>query len=193
MAYERLMSVRTIRASAPIVTIRCPPDEPVIIISRSFDAPRALVWKAWTGMTHVARWWGPDGFTTPRCYLDVRTGGGWRIESRAPDGSIFTYKGRYLDVAAPERIVNTLGLEGIYDESRVVETHTFTEWRGVTRYVGLSRFHSLDDRDRMLDSGIEEDASEGLNRLAQLLRSLKAVSPAQPQSSVIPLRARTPW
>ena len=57
-----------------------------LLLTRTLDAPRALVFRAWTEPEHLARWWGPQGFTTPSCTMDVRPGGAWRICMRAPDG-----------------------------------------------------------------------------------------------------------
>jgi uncharacterized protein YndB with AHSA1/START domain len=62
------------------------PTEASIVITRIFDAPRELVWKAWTDPKHMAQWWGPQGFTNPVCELDVRVGGAWRIVMRSSDG-----------------------------------------------------------------------------------------------------------
>src|SRR6202167_2121007 len=78
-----------------------------IIITRVFDAPRALVFKAWTDPKHLAQWWGPKGFTNPVCEIDARIGGALRIHMRGPDGSIYPMKGVIREIAAPERLVFT--------------------------------------------------------------------------------------
>jgi uncharacterized protein YndB with AHSA1/START domain len=78
-----------------------------ITITRVFDAPRELVFKAWTDAKHVAQWWGPKGFTNPVCELDARVGGMLRIHMRAPDGSIYPMKGEIRELVAPERLVFT--------------------------------------------------------------------------------------
>lgn len=78
------------------------------VISRVFDAPRVLVFTAWTDPEHMAQWWGPHGFTNPVCEMDVRPGGAHRIVMRGPDGVEYPIKGVYLEVVEPERLVMTL-------------------------------------------------------------------------------------
>ena len=81
--------------------------EPALIITRVFDAPRRLVFKAWTQPDRAARWWGPHGFTTISCEMDVRPGGAWRRCMRAPDGTEHRKRGVYREVIEPERLVFT--------------------------------------------------------------------------------------
>jgi uncharacterized protein YndB with AHSA1/START domain len=76
-----------------------------LVITRIFDAPPRLVFKAWTEPERLVRWWGPQGFTTPSCKLDVRPGGAWRICMRAPDGTDLWLQGAYREVVEPERLV----------------------------------------------------------------------------------------
>jgi uncharacterized protein YndB with AHSA1/START domain len=76
-----------------------------LTITRIFDAPRALVFQAWTDPKHLAQWWGPQGFTNPVCEIDARVGGALRIHMRAPDGSIYPMKGVIREIVAPERLV----------------------------------------------------------------------------------------
>ena len=86
-----------------------------LALTRVFDAPRELVWKVWTDPKHVARWWGPRGFTNPVCELAVRPGGAIRIHMRGPDGTVHPMTGVYLEVVEPQRIVFTraaLGADG---------------------------------------------------------------------------------
>jgi uncharacterized protein YndB with AHSA1/START domain len=80
-----------------------------LVITRVFDAPRELVFQVWTDPAHVARWWGPHGFTTPRdtVEMDVRPGGAWRIGMLTPEGSEYWMRGEYREVVAPERLVFT--------------------------------------------------------------------------------------
>src|SRR6202050_5486919 len=77
------------------------------VITREFDAPRALVFKAWTDAKHLAQWWGPKGFTNPVCEIDARVGGMPRMHMRAPDGSVYPMKGEIRELVAPERLVFT--------------------------------------------------------------------------------------
>lgn len=74
-------------------------------INRTFDAPRALVWKMWTDPAHVGVWWAPEHFTTPVVRMDVRPGGAIHMVMRAPDGSDFPFDGRFVEIDEPERLV----------------------------------------------------------------------------------------
>src|SRR3981081_2563312 len=76
-----------------------------VVITRVFDAPRALVFRAWTDPQHLARWWGPQGFSNPVCETDVRIGGAWRIVMRGPDGAEYPGGGVYREIVVPERLV----------------------------------------------------------------------------------------
>ena len=78
-----------------------------ITITRVFDAPRAVVFRAWTDAGQLAQWWGPKGFTNPVCEIDVRVGGAIRIHMRSPDGNIYPMKGEFREIVAPERLVFT--------------------------------------------------------------------------------------
>ncbi|HXW49973.1 MAG TPA: SRPBCC domain-containing protein [Xanthobacteraceae bacterium] len=83
------------------------PAEREITITRVFDAPRAQVFEAWTNAKHLARWWGPKGFTNPVCEIDARVGGAIRIHMRSPDGNIYPMKGELREIVPPERLVFT--------------------------------------------------------------------------------------
>lgn len=74
-------------------------------VSRTFDAPRDLVFKVWTDPAHLAQWWGPHHFTNPRCEFEARRGGAIHIDMRAPDGTVFPMKGEVKEIVPPERLV----------------------------------------------------------------------------------------
>jgi len=76
-----------------------------VVVTRVFDAPRELVWRAWTDPKELARWWGPHGFTNPVCEIDVRPGGAIRIHMRAPDGIVYPMTGVYEEIVKPTRLV----------------------------------------------------------------------------------------
>src|SRR5579872_2745820 len=76
-----------------------------LVITRVFDAPRHLVFRAWTDPKQVAHWWGPNGFTNPVCELDVRPGGAMRIHMRGPDGVVYPMKGTFEEIDEPNRLV----------------------------------------------------------------------------------------
>jgi uncharacterized protein YndB with AHSA1/START domain len=97
------MSAQNAKTSAAIETTGS--SEWDLIITRVFDAPRSLVFNAWTDVRHTAQWWGPKGFTNPVCELDVRVGGAIRIHMRAPDGVVYPMTGRFEEIVEPERLV----------------------------------------------------------------------------------------
>jgi len=82
-----------------------------LVISRVFDAPRALVFKAWTRADRAANWWGPQGFVTLSCTMDVCPGGFWRLSMRSPEGTVLTKRGVYREVVEPDRLVFTYSWE----------------------------------------------------------------------------------
>ena len=82
-----------------------------LVLTRTFAAPRALVFRAWTDPARAAVWWGPQGFETLSCRMDVRAGGAWRIRMRSPQGSIHTKAGIYRQIVPPERLVFTWAWE----------------------------------------------------------------------------------
>lgn len=147
-----------------------PTKEPVILITREFDAPRALIWTAMTKPEHMARWWGPHGYAATVEALDVRPGGKWRIVHTAPGGSRYAFFGEYLEVVRPERIVQTFGFME-YPPS--TETMTLTDLGGGrTRFHVHSRFVSMEARDGMVASGMEQGAQQTYDRLEALLPEL---------------------
>jgi uncharacterized protein YndB with AHSA1/START domain len=78
-----------------------------LVITRVFDAPRELVWQAWTDPEHMKRWWGPQHFTAPACKIDLRVGGHYHFCMRSPEGQEFWNTGVYREVVAPSRLVYT--------------------------------------------------------------------------------------
>jgi len=94
-------------ASSPVV----PGSDRELVITRVFDAPRCLVFRAWTDPELVVHWWGPQGFAPISCTMDPRPGGEWRRSMRAPDGSLRVARGVYREIVAPERLVFTYAWE----------------------------------------------------------------------------------
>jgi uncharacterized protein YndB with AHSA1/START domain len=76
-----------------------------LIITRTFNAPRALVWQAWTDPEHIMQWWGPAGFNNETCTSDLRVGGSFQLEMRAPDGNVYPCVGTFREIVNHERIV----------------------------------------------------------------------------------------
>lgn len=158
------------------------------VITRVFDAPRALVFSAWTDPARLARWWGPHAFTTPVCEADARPGGAYRIVLRSPEGEDYPIAGVYREVAAPERLVFSqnvdehpaewhdflnakLGLKkGGKPVRNVVATAVFESRGGKTKLTVRTRFESPAVRDALVKMGMNEGWSQSLERLATLLK-----------------------
>jgi len=152
-------------------TVVVPEGTPETAIIRVFDAPRELLFKAYTDPLLVGEWWGPEGVTTTVDQLDPRWGGTWRYVQRADDGE-YGFRGVFHQVDAPNRLVYTFEFEGMPGHI-CLETVTFEELDDHrTRLVNNSVFQSLADRDGMVASGMESGARESLNRLAALVEKL---------------------
>ncbi len=154
------------------------PGKQEIVVSRVFDAPRDLVFKACTDPELIAQWWGPKGFTTTVEELDVRPGGMWRVVQRDAEGNEYAFHGVYHEVT-PERIVDTFEYEAMPGHV-LLETETFEDLGGGrTKMTDQMVLQSVEDRDGMLQSGSQEEMIEPMERLAGLLQSLKQAAPAR--------------
>lgn len=142
-----------------------------IVIKRSFDAPREVVFRALTDPELIPSWWGPGRLETTVEQADVRPGGTWRFVQRDTDGSVYAFKGVFHDITAPERVVQTFEFEGVPGHVSL-ETATLTEAGGRTTYTGVSVFQSVEDRDAMVQSGMETGVNEGFERLDALLKTI---------------------
>lgn len=156
----------------PNLKIDAPANEPVVIATRDFQAPRALVWKVMTEPQHVARWWGTEGQKNNITHFEVRPGGKWRIESHDPDGNVYIFTGEYREVDEPNRFVWTFGMENMFFGKTLLETHSFEEENGVTHYRSVSNFDNLEDRDGMVASGMEKGMVHGYAVIDQILAEL---------------------
>jgi uncharacterized protein YndB with AHSA1/START domain len=143
-----------------------------IFMTREFDAPRALVFKAITDPKLIPNWWGPRKYTTIVDKMDVRPGGAWRFINKGPEGE-HGFKGVYREIVPPERIVQTFEWEGLPGHVSV-ETLILEEIEdGKTRMTATSVFDTKEDRDGMFESGAESGARETWDRLAEVLADLK--------------------
>ena len=148
------------------------PTEREIRIEREFDAPRDRVFAIYTDPQLIPEWWGPRSITTIVDEMDVRTGGRWRFVARDADGSESAFRGAYREVTPPERIVQTFEWEPMAGHVSV-ETATFEDLGGDrTRVVTTSIFHTTEERDGMLASGMEGGLNETYARLDELLARL---------------------
>jgi uncharacterized protein YndB with AHSA1/START domain len=145
-----------------------------LVITRVFDAPRSLVFKAWTDPEHVAQWWGPHGFTNPVCELDVRPGGAIRIHMRQPDGTVYPMTGVYQEIVEPERLVFTsaaLDKDGkpLFE---ILHTVTFVEQGGKTTQTMQARVIKTTAAAPPYLAGMEVGWTQSLERLTAYLGTI---------------------
>jgi uncharacterized protein YndB with AHSA1/START domain len=149
------------------------PAEREIHIERVFDAPRDRVFAVYTDPALIPEWWGPRGTTTIVDTMDVRPGGSWRFVARDADGTETGFRGTYREITPPERIVQTFEWEGMPGHVSV-ETAVFEDLGEQTRVTTTSIFHTTEERDGMLGSGMEGGMNETYERLDELLARLAA-------------------
>ena len=144
------------------------PSDREIRMTRAFDAPRALVFRAFTERELIPKWWG-NGTVVDK--LDLRPGGEWRFVEHAPDGNEYAFHGEFREIIPPERLTWTFEFEGMPGHV-LVETMTFDEADGKTTITTNSLFDTTEERDGMIDSGMESGAAESYDRLAELLATM---------------------
>ncbi len=147
------------------------PGERDIRIERVFDAPRDRVFATYIDPSLIPEWWGPHGTTTVVDEMEPRTGGRWRFVVRNSDGTETAFRGAYREVSPPERIVQTFEWEGMPGHVSV-ETATFEDLGDRTKVTTLSLFHTPEERDGMIASGMERGLNETYARLDEVLARL---------------------
>ncbi len=146
------------------------PTDREIRIERIFNAPRDRVWRAFTDPKLVAQWWGRGNKLVIE-RMEVERGGHWRFVEHAPDG-VNGFEGRYREVTPPERLVQTFEWDGLPGYV-AVDTATFEDLGdGRTKVVSTSLFHTTEERDGMLNSGMEAGLSQSYAALDRLLATL---------------------
>jgi uncharacterized protein YndB with AHSA1/START domain len=148
------------------------PTDTQILITREFDAPKHLVWKAYTTPELVARWWAGNHGKVTSAEIDLRVGGSWRSVMTANEGFEVAFHGEYREISAPDRLVNTEIYEGAPEGVGVITT-TFTEDGGRTTMSQLCEYGDKAVRDAVIDSGMEGGMQESLDALEQVAASLK--------------------
>jgi uncharacterized protein YndB with AHSA1/START domain len=140
-----------------------------IVITRLFDAPRTLVFKAWIDPKHLAIWWGPKNFTNPVCEVDARVGGAWHIVMRAPDGMEYPCGGVYREIVEPERIVFTN--DAVDKQGNVIieglTTVTFADEGGKTKLTLRTRGTAKVDYAAAYLNGMEAGWTQSLEKLGE--------------------------
>jgi uncharacterized protein YndB with AHSA1/START domain len=151
------------------LTVTTPSDRE-IALTRTFNAPRALVFDALTKPELVQRWMlGNMGASMPVCEIDLRVGGAYRFVWRNPDGAEMAMTGIYREIVRPERIVNTQRFDTPWLPGEFTLTTTLAESGGRTTFTSTTLFDSRETRDMMLKSGMESGASASYDRLETLL------------------------
>jgi len=140
-----------------------------LTLTRIYGTPRSIVFKAWTDPKHMARWWGPRGFTNPVCEMDVRPGGRIRIDMRGPDGTVYPMGGVFHEIVEPERLVFTsTAFEDEHGHAKLenLNTVTFVEQNGTTKLTLHVRVLKFSPELAAALDGMEQGWSESLYRLA---------------------------
>jgi uncharacterized protein YndB with AHSA1/START domain len=147
------------------------PSDVEIVATRVFDAPRRLVWEAFTNPEHVPNWLlGPEGWTMPVCEIDLRPGGAWHYVWRKNDGTEMEMRGEFREVAPPERVVNTEAWGG--DWAETLNTLVLTEEDGRTLTVSTVLYPSKEARDRALTTGMKDGWSRSYDLLDEYLPAM---------------------
>ena len=143
-------------------------------MSRIFDAPSELVWKACTNPELLPKWWGPRYLTTTVDKYEFFVGGIWRMIQRDAEGNEYAFNGTYKEIVPPSRLTMTFEFEGmpghISTETMVLEELP----GGKTKIIATTSFDTLEDLEGMLQSGMESGAVESWDRLEELLETVKA-------------------
>jgi uncharacterized protein YndB with AHSA1/START domain len=170
---------------AHLSEVTLPLDQPEFILTRVFDAPRALLWKCWMEPSYLARWWGPKSFTCPVCEVDAQVGGKFRLVIRGPDGSDYPMSGIFREIVPNVRIVKEDDVSGHSEEwhdmvdpdrrgqgKRRIElttTVTFEDHGNGTKVTIRTAFPTLALRDNFAKAGMKEGWNSGLEKLDDLV------------------------
>ena len=163
-------------ASSGRATLTLPTEEQ-ILITREFDAPRHLVYRAWTSPELVRRWWHANRGEVTVVEIDLRVGGKWRYVMVADNGMEVGFHGEYREVVPDERIVSTETYEGLppdvsEEDASTVNTATFAETDGRTLVTLLIQAKSRESRDAIIESGMEAGLQDALDLLEQAAQAL---------------------
>jgi uncharacterized protein YndB with AHSA1/START domain len=148
------------------------PGDTQILITREFDAPARLVYRAWTEPELVRRWWSGDRGEVTSVDIDLRVGGAWRFVMTANAGFEVAFHGEYREIVPAERLAWTEVFEGVPD-AEALATVTFTETGGLTTVQMLVQHTSQEHRDMHVNSGMEDGLQEALHQLEEVAQSLR--------------------
>ena len=153
------------------------PSDREIVLTRVFDAPRNLVFDAFTKPELLKRWFGPRGWSLVVCEVDLKVGGTFRFVLRGPDGTDMGMRGVYREIVPPERSVHMESFDDYPGESRV--TTVLVEQGGKTTLTATVLYASQEIRDAVINSGMEHGAAESYDKLAELLVTMLARGESQ--------------
>jgi uncharacterized protein YndB with AHSA1/START domain len=165
---KKEMAAETTSGSAKVTL----PADDQILITREFDAPKHLVYKAYTTPELVRRWWTGERGEMTSCEIDLRVGGTWRYVMVALGGFEVAFHGEYREIVPNEKIVTTEVFEGMPD-AEAVDHVSFTEENGRTTLTMLVQHRNQEDRDAHINSGMEGGMQEAMDRLEQVAVSLR--------------------
>ena len=153
-------------------TAQSPTADREIVLSREYDAPRELVWRAYTDPAHTPNWWGPNGFTNTVHEMDVRVGGRWRFIMHGPDGTDWPNRIVYQEVTRPERLVFLHGEDVDDDPGAFHVTVTFDDLGGRTRVTQRMLFATAAQKHGVEQFGAVELGKQTLDKLAAYLETM---------------------
>jgi len=147
------------------------PSEREIVIERTFDAPQALVFEAWTKAEHVVHWWDPSGAPLAICEIDLRPNGAFRFVNSGPDGAKYPFTGFYREITPPSRLV--IGGPSPVSKGESLCTLAFNEQNGKTILTMRFECQSKADRDVLLQMRVDEGTAQTLNNLDEYLSAIR--------------------
>ena len=168
---EQMTTSGTPHGGGQAAKVTLPADEQ-ILITREFDAPKHLVYKAWTTPELVRRWWNAKRGEVTTCEIDLRVGGTWRYVMVTPDGMEVGFHGEYREIVPNERIVSTEVFEGMPDAA-ALNTLTLAEEDGRTTLTILVEHSSKEHRDGHINSGMEAGMQDAMDLLEEVAVSLR--------------------
>lgn len=155
----------------PKRSVTAEPNQHSIIATCIFDAPRELVFKLMTDPEMIPQWYAPKNLTTTVDKMEPWSGGSWRFVVRSQNGGEWAFHGVYHSIAAPIRNVSTYEYEGLPGKVSL-ETNLYEDHEGGTKLTTISVFQSIEDRDNMMQSDMQEGGNESMNLLEELLATM---------------------
>jgi uncharacterized protein YndB with AHSA1/START domain len=148
------------------------PSDREIVMTRVFNAPRRMVYQAFTRPELIQRWLGPRGWTLPTCEVDLRVGGKYRYVGEGPDGTKLGWGGIFKEIVPEQRIAHVESFDDYPGEAQI--TSEWTESGGKTTFTATMLYESKEVRDAVIASGMEHGAAESYDRLEEMLAEGKA-------------------